>query len=90
MADRKTSSRKAATTKPKSAARIGDKAANTAQPEGEHTHLATPTEEAQMRKEATKSDAVKQALAEGKKDPIAKWGENNPNQEIATRRANFG
>jgi hypothetical protein len=62
-----------------------------AAPEGDHTHLATPAEETAMRKEATKPAAVKQAVKEGAKDPIAKFGDPGADPvDIAVRRANFG
>jgi hypothetical protein len=60
-------------------------------PEGAHVDLATPAEEAAMRKDATSPAARKAALAAGKKDPLEKWGPNNPNTGLETqRRAVFG
>ena len=62
-----------------------------AEPEGEHTHLATPAEDEAQRRAATKPAAVKQAVKEGKKDPIAKFGDPDADPvETAVRRANFG
>lgn len=61
------------------------------EPEGEHVDLMTPAEETKMREQATKPAAVKAALAEGKKDPIAKFGDPDADQaDGAARRANFG
>lgn len=65
--------------------------ASTAEPQGDHTHLATPGEEDAQRAAATKPAAVKQALKEGKKDPIAKFGDPDADPvETTARRANFG
>lgn len=65
--------------------------AQRAEPEGEHTHLATPAEEDAAREAATKPAAVKKALADGKKDPIAKFGDPDADPvATAARRAAFG
>lgn len=65
--------------------------AKAAQPQGEPTHLATPAEETAQRKEATKPVAVKEAIKDGKKDPIAKFGDPDADPvETAARRAVFG
>lgn len=62
-----------------------------AEPEGENVDLMTPAEEDKMRAAATKPAAVKAALAEGKKDPIEKFGDPDADQvHTAIRRANFG
>lgn len=54
-------------------------------------HLANPSEEEAMRREATSPAAVKKALAEGKKNPIEKWGDPDANpDEIGARRAMGG
>lgn len=64
---------------------------NTAEPQGDHVDLMTPAEEDKMREQATKPAAVKKALAEGKKDPIEKFGDPDADQvHTAIRRANFG
>lgn len=66
------------------------KAKVAAEPQGDHTHLATPAEADKMRKDATKP-AAKEAAKTGAKDPIAKFGDPDADPaEMATRRANFG
>jgi hypothetical protein len=81
MAKKATSTKKAARTTRQASA----------EPQGDHKHLATPEEEDKAREAATKPAAVKQALSEGKKDPIAKFGDPDADPvEIAVRRANFG
>lgn len=53
--------------------------------------LATPEQEAAMRKEALSASARKEALAAGKKDPIEKFGDPDIDPDTTSgRRAAFG
>jgi hypothetical protein len=92
--------KKASTTKvtPKAAADLSKRAEATQkpvpvtisdQPQGDHTHLATPSEEQDMRKAATSDAARKAAIAAGKKDPLEKWGDPNAAPD-SVRRAAMG
>src|SRR5690242_7007097 len=60
------------------------------QTEDTHTELATPSDEAKMRKAATSPSAVKAALEAGKKDPIEKWGDPDAKPDMVRRAAMGG
>jgi hypothetical protein len=90
---KKASTSKAATTASRSSATTTRAAP--AQPEGEHTDLATPQEADKMKADALKPAARKAAIADGKKDPLAKYGPPDAHPDTdpaatAARRAAFG
>jgi hypothetical protein len=82
-------STKASTTKAATAKANSDTTVSRTEPEGAHTDLATPNEEAKMRKAATSDAARKAALDAGKKDPLEKWGDPAAAPD-SVRRAAFG
>jgi hypothetical protein len=94
MADKKATPKKAAAAKPAPAATATTKKEPIAvklvdEPAGDHTRLATPTDEEKMRRDAAKPSVRKAALDAGKKDPLEKWGDPDAKPD-QVRRATAG